>query len=374
MARPMRTVYLPGEDEFVGEAESFAYNLYQPSNIVPEAGNTDLWNEHLKYLFPDEVERSHVLNWCAWLLQNMGKKPKHALLIAGRIQGTGKSYIAEVLARIIGMHNVSPLGPSELSSTFNKWALHSKLLVIEELRVLDKQASTKRLHPLITQERIMINNKGDKTFSVDNCFGIFAMSNEDAAAKLDNTDRRYLVVRTFAEPKSEEYYRTLYATLYDPAALAAIAYELENRDLQAYDGQGRAPDTPAKTEMIEAGADAWAAWMRDNRDNPPLCYDVLSIEEIIEAMPKRLQRFGADAAVRAAVQEGPWHATTWKSAIKPDGRDSDQVRVWLTRAGSKELNRHTTIVNLYRRERAIAKAAAAARQPDFGPGGGDILD
>ena len=300
LPRCRRTVYRPGQPEFVGQN----FNLYKPSDVVPAPGDTTLWNEHLNYLF-DPTDRDHVLNWCAWFLQNLEEKPKHALLVAGRIQGTGKSFIAEGLARILGMHNVSPITSAELSSTFNKWAIGAKLLVVEELRALDKREVKMRLHPMITQELIPINDKGIPTFKTANCFGLFIMSNEDAAIALDNSDRRYLVVRTHAKPRDKDYYDRLYELLHDQDALAAIAYELMHHDLKGYSGQARAPETKAKEDMIDAGADAWAKWMREHADNAPLCYDVLDPDEIRDhsGMPKALQnRFGVDDAIRNALK------------------------------------------------------------------------
>jgi hypothetical protein len=231
-----------------------------------------------------------VLNWCAWLIQNIALKPKHALLIAGHVQGTGKSFIAEMLSAIIGKRNVSPVGSVELSSTFNKWALGSKLLLIEELRALDKRDVAHKLHPIITQETIPINDKGVSTYKVDNCFGILAMTNDDAAIPLDNTDRRYLVVRTDATPRDVAYYDRLYATLKDPAAVAAVAWDLAHRDLKGYTGQQRAPLTSAKSEMIEAGLSDLEHWMAEHAGEPPLNGRLVCIDDVINILPKRLER------------------------------------------------------------------------------------
>lgn len=288
--RAMIPVYRPGHGEFVTDSGVLNYNFYRPSDVVPAQGDTAVWNEHLAYLFPDETERGHVLNWCAWFLQNIERKPKHCLLIAGHVQGTGKSFISEVLSEIIGRHNVSALGPAELSSSFNRWALTSKLLVIEELRGLDKREIAQKLHPLITQVSIPINNKGEQTFTTDNCFGMLPMTNEDAAISLDNTDRRYLVVRTNATPREQVYYQKLYGLLKDKAAVAAIAYELQHRDLQGYDGQARAPETQAKQDMIEAGRSDFEQWLFEQLGNSPFDQQLISIQhDVIDMLPGRFK-------------------------------------------------------------------------------------
>lgn len=286
--KPMRAVFLPGEPP--GMTKDGDYNFYRPSEVVATQGDTEFWNDHLEYLWPEQADRDLVLNWCAWLLQNISLKPKHALLLAGYVHGTGKSFIGEVLTKIIGSSNVTPVGSHELASAFNKWALGSKLLTIEELDDVEKNIIKHTLHPIITQEELTINDKGVSTFKSRNCFGIFCMTNEDAALRLSSQDRRYLVVRTIAQPKHQHYYHHLYSILDDDEAMGAIAYELLHRDVGEYNGQSRAPDTAAKAEMVDAGRSDLEKWMMDNAGVWPLNARVICIDDIISQLPSRLER------------------------------------------------------------------------------------
>lgn len=284
-----RPGFSPGEGEFMDQKR--VYNLYKKPDLVPVEGDTRFWNDHLAFLLPNEEERSHLLNWCAWLLQNMCKKPKHALLIAGYAQGTGKSFIPNVLTAIIGRPNVHPVGAIELGAQFNRWAAATKLIVAEELRAVDRREISQKLHPLITEDVISINDKGIPTYTIENCFGIVAMTNDEAAISLDNTDRRYLVVRTHANPHPDSYYDELYAHLKRPESMAAVAYELLNRDLKGYNGQARAPLTEAKREMIHAGLSDLEAWLLDEMGNAPFTYDLVSVQDdIIPIIPPKLQK------------------------------------------------------------------------------------
>src|SRR5207245_2251963 len=132
--------------------------------------------------------------------------------------------------------------------------------IIEELRAIDRAEVKNTLHELISEDRISINDKNEKLFDLLTCFGLIAMTNVDAAVTLENSDRRYAVVKTEAIPKDRPgvigydpgYYSRLYALLRSPVAVAAIAYSLVHRDLEGYDGQGKAPMTAAKAAMIEA--------------------------------------------------------------------------------------------------------------------------
>jgi hypothetical protein len=264
------------------------FNTYTVPDIVPAEGDVSWWDEHLEYLFPDPVDRDLLLNWLAWLLQNLRLKPKHALLIQGDIQGTGKSFISDMLTRILHKSNVANINQNDLHGDFNGWATRSKLLVIEELRAVDRTEVANKLHPLITQETISVNEKNLPQREVDNCFGVFAMTNNDAAITIDASDRRYLVLRTNARPKSKPYYSALYARLSDPASVAAVAYSLLQRDVGEYDGRQSAPRTKAKEMMIEAGQSDLETHIIESRDDYPFNCRLTTVKDITESLPPKL--------------------------------------------------------------------------------------
>lgn len=310
-----KVVFKPGREEML----DIGYNLYRKSTVVPTKAATPnaiaalkFWNEHLAYLFPDEADRQHLLNWIAWLLQNLDKKPKHALLLQGHAEGTGKSFIAEVVERILDSYNVFPLTQSDLGSPFNSYAMSTKLMVIEELCALDRAEVKNRLHPMVTQERIGIHLKGKNQFKMQNCFGVFGMTNEDAALVLRPGERRFLVLRTDAVPHDLPeygegydpiYYTKLYGLLDDPEAIAAIAYYLMvEHKVGNYNGAGRAPMTQAKADMVTAGANDIAQWMIANDGTPPLNRSVTTISDVFDMIPERLTRVrGVDKAIAKAL-------------------------------------------------------------------------
>jgi hypothetical protein len=279
--------FLPGRPQRVNGGTSF--NTYTAPDLVPAEGDVAWWNEHLEYLFPDPEDRNMLLNWMAWLLQNLRLKPKHALLIQGDIQGTGKSFISDMLTAILHKNNVANINQNDLHGDFNGWATRSKLLVIEELRAVDRTEVANKLHPLITQETISVNEKNLPQREVDNCFGVFAMTNNDAAITIDASDRRYLVLRTDARPKSKPYYGALYARLSDPASVAAVAYSLMTRNVGEYDGRQSAPRTKAKEMMIEAGLSDLETHIIESKDEYPFNCRLTTVRDVIENLPKRLE-------------------------------------------------------------------------------------
>jgi uncharacterized protein DUF5906 len=291
-------VYRPGSPEFAGEN----YNIYRPSGIVLAPAATDeakadlrFWNEHVAYLVTDEESLNHLLNFLAWRIQYPGKKMKHALVLQGEMKGTGKSFVADMMARILGPNNVAYPRESDLSNKFNAWAAASQFIIVEELRAVDKHKIKANLHPMITQDVIPVEFKGVDAKKFNNCFGVFAMTNADAALSLDTGDRRYCVIKSDAIPRDKpaygddfdpDYYKKLFAILDRPDSIAAIGWELQQRDLGAYTAAGSAPETQAKRDMTEAGGPPLQQWMIENAGEWPLCARLTTVEEIAVIVPR----------------------------------------------------------------------------------------
>jgi hypothetical protein len=242
-------VFRPGQDEVLGDL----YNTWRPSPVIPAQGDTSVWNEHLAYLFPNETDRDHVLNWMAWVYQHQAEKPNFALLLVGETIGTGKSFLARVFRFLIGPANTKKPKNSSLRGDFNGWALQCKLAIIEELMQIGKREVGNELRDIITEPTVEVNIKNIPAFETENYIAMMAISNHPDAMPLDQGDRRWLVVETEAckHPDPDVYYARLFKILRDQAALSAIAHELQQRQVPMSFGLGEAPITAAKLNMIE---------------------------------------------------------------------------------------------------------------------------
>jgi len=285
-----RVGYVPGEG--IALDGGLTCNLYRRPDVTPLEGDVTWWYEHLEYLFPDAIDRFHLMNWISWFYQNPKLKPKHALLLQGHKPGTGKSFIVDMLAATIGENNREVVSQTDLGGSFNGYAMRTKLITVEELRAVERANVKNALHDIITQDWISINEKNMPKFKMRNCFGVIGMTNDDAAISLDAADRRYLVLRTEAEPRSVAYYDNLYARLNNPVDVAAIAWMFQTFDYGEYNGAGKAPFTAAKEEMMVAGMSELETWMIEHRDQWPLCGRVTTLADVIDILPPKLEKIG----------------------------------------------------------------------------------
>ena len=280
--------FRPGAKETAG----VEYNVWRASPITPAAGDTTVWNEHINYLFQNEDDANHVLNWMAWVLQNPNKKPNHALLIVGKNTGTGKSLVATILEQIIGINNTARPKNSSMGGEFNGWLQNCRLCLVEEVYQVGRRENLNAMRDVLTEPRVEVNIKGIPAFKIDNCSAAMGVSNHPDALPLDKFDRRWLVVETFATSRPYDYYEPLFALARgtDKAGLGAIYAELLARDLKGYSGLDKAPQTEARQQMIELSRDDADTWLLENAGNVPLARNVVQVSDIIAAMPVTLQR------------------------------------------------------------------------------------
>jgi hypothetical protein len=361
--RPDRMIYKPTLGEFVDGC----WNQWRPSAVLAEEGDTSLWDAHLAYLFPDEVERNHLLNWMAGVLQHQEVKPMHALLLIGKMPGTGKSFVIRVLAALIGENNWQPLTQDILANGFTGWATRSKLVTVEELRAVQKTEISKKLHPWITQGPMTVNEKNLPTFVIDQVIAFAFMSNKPDAIELDNSDRRYLVLETMAKvhPGGTAYYQKLYGKndvgglLQDRKALGAILDQLMNRDLGKYDIAGPAPWTAAKVAMKDASANDIGQWINQHIGQKPFSNRVVTVDEITAALPKFMQPRLTMKTIREALEY--LGGIPWSDQIRPDGRNGDKLRVWLLGEAVEKCKSSADVLKMYREDHGPGSTVVKAR-------------
>jgi hypothetical protein len=172
-----------------------------------------------------------------------------------------------------------------------------------------------------------VNEKNLPSFTLDQVIAFAFMSNRLDAIKLDNSDRRYLVLKTEAVPHPDDkaYYVPLYDLLDNKAALGAILYQLMSRNLNSYNICGRAPETAAKDELKKATASDLVRWMAENSDETPYCYQAVTLKEMLDELPPYI-RATPGLVIEAMEQSGYY---SFPKQIRPGGAKAKKLRVWL---------------------------------------------
>ena len=110
-----------------------AINLWKPFERSTAAGDASLFSEHVTYLFGDDATR--FLDWLAHIEQRPGELPHHGWLHISPEHGTGRNWLASVIARLWKGYVAPNFDLSGMLRTGFNGALSRKLIaIVDEIR------------------------------------------------------------------------------------------------------------------------------------------------------------------------------------------------------------------------------------------------
>lgn len=259
--------YMPGEDDLFWLNGLPYVNTYDGRNVpeLPDAltkadrRNVARIEKHFEHLFIHERDRRTLIDALAWIVQNPGDRLNWAILIQGT-EGDGKTFFFRLLARVLGLENVSTIGAQAVEEKFTSWAEGSQLVFIEEIRLHghNRYDVLNRLKPLITNAMVPIRRMNVDTYMVPNTVNYILTTNYRDALPLNDNDSRYYVLFSRFQTKEDlEAFKAAEPTYYDklheavadsPGAIRK--WLLEWQISPSFKPQGRAPESVAKSEMV----------------------------------------------------------------------------------------------------------------------------
>lgn len=285
MATKVRArAYDPGQPPgpFVAEDGQLYLNFYEPPCHGGGDGRPDKFFDHLHYLIPDAQERDVVTKWFASMVQHPERKLGYSVALIGG-QGTGKSYLLEVMKRVLGPSNVNSAQGSNLFSQF-KWHMAGKVLLgVEEVSIKGHGETYENMKALVTNETDKFEKKGKDPEMLDTPRGVLLLSNDPYALHLPSDDRRFFVVDT--APAQHSGGAAYYTELFDlsPAFVASVYDALKSIDLTGFNFHRPPFETSAKQRMISysrADIDVIVGeWFQD--EVGPFAHDIATWDELV---------------------------------------------------------------------------------------------
>jgi Domain of unknown function (DUF3854)/Family of unknown function (DUF5906) len=278
--------YAPGQAEITQRGE---LNTWAGWACAPKKGSVAPWTKLLDFLIPPEIPeaRKWFEQWCAWPIQNPGFKLRSAVLLWGRRQGTGKSLVGYSLGRVYG-ENFAEIDDSALdpNRTFNSWARNKQFVLADDITGHSSRRLANKLKVMITREKIEINEKNIREYSVPDCMNYLFTANDPDAFYLDDNDRRMFIHEVTSAPLPREFYTITYDRWYkSDEGTAALFDHLLSVDTSDFDPMQPPPITNAKLEMTALGKTELEQWVINLLDNPDdylrgLKGDLFSPEEL----------------------------------------------------------------------------------------------
>ena len=219
--------------------------------------NLELFWDHVKNVIAkgDETSYNYIKNWIIRPLQKPNQKNKSALIIAGKEQGTGKTWTAEIVAKLHGHFGEANVGNMKtICGDFNAKLINKTLVVVNEVNNVDNSIwyNGDALKSLITEDSVIIEKKGIDPMTYDNCINFIFVSNNERPINLDNQDRRYAVFEPnpiHGKDDFEYWSEEFYSLKDDPQFLEDLYNWCLKQDISKFNPRN-IPMTEAKLELI----------------------------------------------------------------------------------------------------------------------------
>lgn len=240
-----------------------AYNLWQGFACPSLPGEKhELYLEHIRHNICCDVEMyfDYLIGWMARAVQFPASPGESAVVMRGA-SGVGKSFFAKQFGRIWGRHFLQVSDAKHLVGNFNAHLRDCVILFGDEAFFAGDRRHESVLKTLITEEQMMIEQKGVDAEVSPNYTHLILASNSAWVIPAGATERRFFVLDVGSEhQKDTAYFRAIDHAMSNGGAENLLHFLL-SYDLTDYDVR-RVPATPALLEQkIHSMGPEYQWWM-----------------------------------------------------------------------------------------------------------------
>ena len=201
-----------------------------------------------------------IVSWFAFMVQHPRQRLGKALVLRGG-QGVGKTITGKIVGSLFQANHFLVDDPRYVVGQFNHYFASCLFLQVDEgFWAGDKQAEG-RLKGLITSEFQMIEYKGVDPIRLPNYVSVMVSSNEEWVVPAGPRERRFAVFDVGSTKiQDQKYFAALDACYREPAARAALLYELANWKIDEK-ALRRVPSTEALWHQKLRSFDSYQGWL-----------------------------------------------------------------------------------------------------------------
>lgn len=235
-------------------------NLWRGFAVDPVAGDVSLWLELLAALIPGEVDRSFVLRWLAWKIQNPGGVPDTILIFKGA-KGTGKNSLFDPVILLFGRHAMLADDPELIAGRFTWHLMSLSFAVLDEAVFIQDPRQADRIKSRVTAKTMMYEQKGMDPVQGVNCCAFVMLTNHEYVWQATSDERRAVVIEVGEALRGDLDFWSRYHTWAAGPGPAALLSYLQGIDLTGFNPR-QIPKGEALRKQVEQTAlrEPAAAW------------------------------------------------------------------------------------------------------------------
>ena len=202
----------------------------------------------------------YMLKWFAHLIQKPAEKTTH-IVITGQ-QGTGKTILFGVLKKFIGGGVFETSTPErDVWGNFNGQLMGNLLIILSETDKRNSYGADGKIKALITDPELTINQKNKEPVVITSYHRFITLTNNPDPIKLEEGDRRNMIIRCSAEKKEDYDYFEEFAELFKNSdALLTLYSYLNNLEINDWNYR-KIPKTAYHRVIMENNRDPMDAFV-----------------------------------------------------------------------------------------------------------------
>ena len=200
----------PGSEEFRRRGYDKIWNLWRGWGVTARQGcgrmvnigGVDIeeewssWARHCyeELCWEDDGIWKWVLGWFCHRVARPWEVPGSAIVMVGE-RGDGKGTIASIFGKLFGEGFMAVTHQNQLVGKFNSHMENKVLIFADEATWGGDKVGEGMLKTMITDERRVIERKGQEAYTIDNCVGYIIASNHDWVVPVGRMERRFFISR-----------------------------------------------------------------------------------------------------------------------------------------------------------------------------------
>lgn len=233
---PDRRCYTGGVGLFPdGKCPPNVYNLYRGFGVEAKAGDVSFLLGYIKSLLctGNAEQYEYLINWLAYCAQYPERQAEVAIVLRGG-KGIGKSTLGRLMVSIFGAHGMQITHARHLLGNFNGHMRSTLMLFADEAFFAGDAQGASVLKGLVTEEYLVVEQKGVDPVQVRNRLKIIMASNSDWVVPVSGDERRFFVLEVSDERQGDhDYWRELNKHIANGGDAAFLDYLL-NVDLAGF--------------------------------------------------------------------------------------------------------------------------------------------